>query len=92
MRTLLLTGIIFFLNGCMTENKWKKEKLVNDCLRDFTKKNEQQKLFTQVQIGLLCDCVADKLMVKYKSMKEADNDPEGAQQIGKDCGTEVMSK
>ncbi len=76
----------------MTENKWKKEKLVNDCLRDFTKKNEQQKLFTQVQIGYLCDCVAEKLMVKYKSMKEADNDPKGAQAIGMECGTEVMSR
>ncbi len=92
MKILLLAGSIFFLTGCRTENKWKKEKLVNDCLRDFTKKNEQQHLFTQVQIGHLCDCVAEKLMVKYKSMKEADNDPDGARQIGQDCGTEVMSK
>lgn len=92
MKNLLLAGIVMLLAGCKSENKFTKEKLVNDCLRDFTKKNEQQQLFSQVQIGRLCDCVAEKLLVKYKSMKEADKDPEGAKAIGMECGTEVMSK
>lgn len=91
MKNFLLAGIIFLLAGC-AEEKWTKEKLVNDCLRDFTKKNDEQKLFTQVQIGHLCDCVAEKLLVKYKSMKEADQDPDGAQKIGSECAVDIMSK
>lgn len=89
MKNLLLAGIIFLLAGC-AEEKWTKEKLVNDCLRDFTKKNDEQKLFNQVQVGLLCDCVAGKLLVRYKSMKEADNDPDGARKIGGECAKEMM--
>ncbi len=91
MKYLLISGMTLLLAGC-ARDKMSKDKLVNDCLKNFTKKNEAQKLFSQTQLGLLCDCMADKFIAKYKSMKEADNDPEGARQIGKECGEEVMSK
>lgn len=75
--------------GCAQDNM-SKDKLVNDCLKNFTKRNETEKRFTQVQLGLLCDCMADKFIAKYKSMKEADKDPEGAQQIGRECGEKLL--
>lgn len=91
MRLLLLTIITFILAGC-TQKKWDKETLVNDCLRDFTKKNEEEKLFTTMQLANLCDCVSEKFLVKYRSSREADKDEDGAQQIGRDCAIEVMRK
>lgn len=91
MRLFLLAVLTFTLAGC-TPKKWDKETLVNDCLRDFTKKNEEEKLFTTMQLASLCDCVSEKFLVKYKTSREADKDEEGAQQIGRDCAMEVMRK
>ena len=92
MRKLLLSILILSLVGCAKKEKWTKDALVNKCLGDFNKRNDVEKKFTTLQIGLLCDCVAEKMTTKYKSSKEADKDEEGSRQVGMDCATEVMSK
>ena len=45
-----------------------------------------------MEIPRLCDCVADKLIAKYKSAAESDKDDEGGRQIGSECVTQVLSK
>lgn len=65
---------------------------MNKCLGDFNKRNEKEKLFTGMQIPLLCDCVAEKMVAKYKSEKDADKDEEGARKIGQECAMQVMQK
>ena len=41
-------------------------------------------------IEKICDCAADKMITKYQSEAEADRDKDGAEQIGRDCATEVL--
>ncbi len=45
-----------------------------------------------MQIPYICDCMADKLVVKYKSDKESSADKEGVTQLSIDCYQEVMSR
>ncbi|MDZ4807413.1 MAG: hypothetical protein SGI96_04005 [Bacteroidota bacterium] len=92
MGKLLLLIIIILFMGCATKEEWTKDALVNKCLGDFTKRNEKEKKFSTLQIGLLCDCITEKMTTKYKTAKEADKDEAGGRQIGQDCATEVMSK
>jgi hypothetical protein len=91
MRKFLLIVFVFALAGCARE-QWNKDTITNDCLRDFTKNNEKEKLFTTMQIANLCDCVSDKLLANYKSARESNKDEAGVMQIGKDCAIQVMSK
>ncbi len=91
MRKLLFFVCMLALAGC-SQKKWDKDTLVNDCLRDFTKKNEEEKLFNTMQLATLCNCVSDKLLVKYKSARESDKDEAGVTQIGQDCAMELRQK
>ena len=45
-----------------------------------------------MQIPFLFDCMAEKLVAKYKSDDESSKDEEGVKKISMDCATEVMSK
>ena len=92
MKKLLLSILILSFIGCTQKEKWTKDAMVNKCLGDFNKRNEKEKKFSSLQIGLLCDCVAEKMTTKYKSSKEADKDEQGAKQMGMDCAMEVMKK
>ena len=92
MKKIIFAIFIFSLTACSAKKEWTKDSLVNKCLGDFNKRNEKEKKFTGMQIPLLCDCMAKKLVARYKSEAEADKDEEGGMQIGKDCAMEVMSK
>ncbi len=92
MKKLLIFIFALSLIGCASKKPWNKDALTNDCLNDFYKKNEAQKLFDQNKIPYLCDCVTDKLLANYKSMSESDKDKEGVMKIGRDCAIDVMSK
>jgi hypothetical protein len=92
MRKVVIALFILSLTACTAKEPWTKDAMVNKCLGDFNKRNEIEKKFTTLQIGLLCDCVAGKVTTKYKTAKEADKDEEGVGKIGADCAMEVMSK
>lgn len=66
--------------------------MLNQCLGDLNKKNEIEPKFTSLQIGLLCDCISNKMIVTYNSDAEAGKDPEGAKKIGSDCAQEILAK
>jgi hypothetical protein len=90
MRTYLIVFLLLAMTSCADQKKWNKETLVNECLRDFTKKNEENKMFSTMQLANLCDCLADRMVVKYKSFKESDKDEAGMQELGRECAMEVM--
>ncbi|MDZ4795906.1 MAG: hypothetical protein SGI83_16620 [Bacteroidota bacterium] len=92
MKKLLISIVIFTLIGCAEKKSWTKDALVNDCLGNLIKKNEKEKRYTSMEIALLCDCMADKMLVKYKSVKESNRDKEGATAIGRDCAMEVLKR
>lgn len=91
MQRLLLMILVLSFTAC-SKKKWDKDTMVNDCLGDFTKKNEKEERFTTMQIAYLCDCVSEKMLIKYKSAKEADKDEEGVKEIGSNCAKEVLNK
>lgn len=90
MKLVLMGCALFMLSGCTAKKKWDKDTLVNDCLRQFTEKNEKEKLLSTMQLANICDCLADKMLVKYKSGAEADKDEAGAEQMGRECALQVM--
>ncbi len=92
MKKIFLSIVIFTFIGCAKKKSWTKDALVNDCPGNLIKKNEQEKRYTSMEIALLCDCMADKMLVKYKSVKESNRDKEGAIAIGRDCGIEVLKR
>ena len=92
MRTYRIVILLVAATSCTEQKKFNKDTVVNACLGDFTKKNDQEKIFTTMQLANICDCIADKMITKYKSFKEADNDPSGAEAMGRDCALEVMQK
>ena len=92
MKKIVGAFFVILLAGCSAKKPWTKESIVNDCLRTFNKKNETEKRFTGMQIPYICDCMADKLVVKYKSDKESSADKEGVTKLSVDCYQEVMSK
>lgn len=92
MKKFLFSIFILTLIGCAGKETWTKDALVNDCLGNLIKKNETEKRYTSMEIALLCDCMADKMLVKYKSVKESNRDKEGAMSIGRDCAMEVLKK
>jgi len=92
MKKLLSAILIFSLAACSAKKPWTKDSIVNECLGEFNKKNETEKKFTGMQIPLICDCMGEKLSVKYKSDNDANKDKEGVQQISIDCAMQVMSK
>lgn len=91
MKKLLLPLFILALAGC-AKKEWNKDALVNDCLKDFTKRNEEQKMFNTMQVAKLCDCASEKMLVKYKSFAEFNRDKEGAGQIGNECAQKIMQE
>ena len=91
MKTIALLSFVIIFSGC-AKNEWNKDDLTNGCLKDFYKRNEEQKLMETNQIPYLCDCMTDKLLAKYKSEKESSRDEAGVTAIGRDCAMEVLSK
>ena len=91
-KILIVMLIVPSLIGCAKKKAWNKDALTNDCLKDFYKKNEEQKLFDQNKIPYLCDCMTDKLLANYKSMSESDKDKDGVMKIGRDCALDVLNK
>lgn len=92
MKKFILPVIVLSFIGCAGKDTWTKDYLVNDCLKEFTKRNEEQKMFNTMQLANLCDCASDRMLVKYKSKREFDKDKDGASQIGSECAQEIMQK
>jgi len=92
MKKSLLPVIILLFTGCAGKDTWTKDYLVNDCLKEFTKRNEEQKMFNTMQLAKLCDCASKKMLVKYKSKREFDKDKEGAGEIGSECAQQIMQE
>jgi hypothetical protein len=89
MRKFILPVFILILSGC-AKKEWTKDALVNDCLGDLNKRNDKEKRFDPARIPYLCNCMADKMIAKYKSEKESARDKEGGEEIGRECVKEVL--
>ena len=91
MKKLLFSLIVLSFIACR-KKEWNKDYMVNQCLGDFRKRNEKEKVFSDMQVAKLCDCVAEKAVAKYKSEAALNKDKAGATAIGQACALELMSK
>lgn len=91
-KIILPLFILFSFAGCAKKKPWTKDALVNDCLKNFYKKNEKEKIFSGMQIPLLCNCMSEKLVAKYKSDDESSKDQAGVSEITQDCVKEMLPK
>ena len=82
---------MFVLAGC-AKREWSKDALVNACLEDFTARNEKEKRFEPGKIPYLCDCIAERMIKKFKTEKESEEDPAASMQIGRECTMEIMQR
>jgi hypothetical protein len=89
MKKLFFAAFILTLAGC-AQKDWSKGYISKKC-KEGMKGNEQSKVLTDDQMGKICDCAADKMLVKYKSEAEADKDLTGSQEIGMSCAMSVMT-
>jgi redox-regulated HSP33 family molecular chaperone len=91
MRKLLALALVLVFFGCGSD-KWNKDYLVNDCLREINKEMEKNRVFTTMQVANICDCSSEKLLAKYKSARESNKDEAGTAEVIKECTLEVISK
>jgi hypothetical protein len=94
MRKLMLPLVILFVFASFVACKkpWSKDYLTKKCNTDFKKRNDTAKYFDSTQLVQLCDCIADKMVTRYKSEADADKDSKGAEEIGRDCALTVLKK
>jgi hypothetical protein len=89
MKKLILAALVLTLLSC-GKKEWSKDYVSKKCKGEM-KKNEQSKVLSDEQLGKICDCAADKMVVKYKSEADADKDLSGSQEIGMACAMTVMT-
>lgn len=85
--------IVLSIAAC-TKKTWSKQSIVQECLDGHKHKEAQmgKKRFTKGQVQELCECVADKMLSKYKSEAETENDSIGARQLARECRLEVLGE
>jgi hypothetical protein len=88
MKKLFFAAFVLTLTGC-AQKEWSKDYVSKKCKGEM-KKNEQSKVLSDEQLGKICDCAADKMVVKYKSEAEANKDTEGMQDIPLSCAMEII--
>ncbi len=89
MKKLFFAALVLTLTGC-AQKDWSKGYIAKKC-KEGMKENEQSKVLTDDQMGKICDCSAEKMVVKYKSEEEANKDISGSQEIGMSCAMSVMT-
>lgn len=90
MKKLVYVFVLIALASCASKKKWDKESLVAECKKEGDKDKEAKELMTDAQRAEICDCAADKALVRYKSADEMEKDDSGATAIGRECAMWVM--
>ena len=89
MQKLLIVALVLCLAGC-GKKEWSKSYISKKCEKEMDKNEDVKKMINKEQVVKICDCAADKMLVKYKSEAAADKDQAGATEIGRECAIDVM--
>ncbi len=90
MKKLLPVFFILMLAAC-GKSEWSKSYVAKKCLKEMNSDKDVNESISKENVEKICDCAADKMMVKYQSEAEANKDKDGAEQIGRDCAMEVLT-
>ena len=88
MKKLLYVFLLFAITSC-AKKKWDKESLSDECMKEMGK-NKDVQVLSDAQKQQVCDCSADKILVRYKSKSEMEKDDAGAEAIGTECAMQVL--
>jgi hypothetical protein len=88
MKNVLLIVFVTFLFSC--NSKWDKEYITSKCNKEMKDKMKGNPLIGDDKMKSICDCMADKMIAKYKTESAANKDEAGASEIGRTCAMEAM--
>lgn len=83
MVRLFVIALTLVMLGC-GKKKWDKDYITSKCLKSL-KGNAGAEILGEEKTKKLCDCMADKMLVKYKSEAEADKDKAYAEELAAEC-------
>ena len=91
MRKLLFALLVLAFVSCKSsKNEWNKEFLENKCKTNAKADPNPPEKLTDDQIDKICDCSVEKLLAKYKTEAELNNDKAAADAIGSECAMQVL--
>ena len=89
MKKIIPFLLVIALAGC-GKKEWSKEYMAKKCNDEMKKSSEVSGMISAANIVKICDCVGDKMVVKYKSEAAANKDEEGVKELSKDCTIGVL--
>ena len=89
MRKLVYIVLAISFIAC-GKPQWNREALAEKCKKNMAKDPKMKDQLTAAQQVQVCDCSAEKVMAKYKTKSEADNDLPGVEAIGTECATAIL--
>lgn len=95
MRIYLLIILAAIINGCSSNrSKLSRDSLLTECQESHERMVGEMgyELYTTEEAAKLCECVADKMISKYKSEAELENDSLGAKQLARECLREKLNE
>jgi hypothetical protein len=90
MKKLLLPCFALALFASCSSSKWDKETVASKCKKEMKEQAKGVAILTEDKISGICDCVADKMVTKYKSESEADKNKDEAEKVGKECAMAAL--
>lgn len=89
MKKIIPFILVVALAGC-AKKEWSKDYLTKKCNKEMMK-NDNSGMVGKDKIEKICDCVADKMMTRYKSEADANRAGEAAgAALGRECAMEVL--
>ena len=92
MRTLLfvlLVACFTSFTGC-AKKEWNKNYVTKKCIKSLDDEPDLKGKLTTEQTNSICDCVADRMLAKYKSEAESEKDQGAAEMMGQECAIQVL--
>lgn len=88
MKNVLMFVFVISLFSC--NSRWDKEYITSKCNKEMKDKLKGNPLVNDEKMKSICNCMADKMISKYKTEAEANKDETGAADIGRTCALEAM--
>ncbi len=83
MTKAIIVVILILAFGC--KPKWGREKVFNECMDNAKKHYDMSKGNNKIGSETICNCIADKMISKFKTEEEANKSPVDAFTLGDDC-------
>jgi hypothetical protein len=90
MKKLVLPCFTLVLLASCSSSKWDKETVAAKCKKEMKEEAKGVAALTEDKVSGICDCMADKMVAKYKSEAEAEKNKTEAENIAKECAMSAL--